>query len=204
MAVSATQTLQVKGVQEALAELNKIDPRYRRQVTKDVKRSGDIIINEARSMVAHFDNSKNNGAPLSGMRRGSLIKGRDVRWDTEAAKKGYKIKVGARATRERYVNFTRTDESGNQYTQQVAFGALPYRLMVVQSADPAAVIYDHAGRNTQGTAFVTTLTAQEGPQPRVMEPAVEKNREAVEKDVLKTIEKVMAITNRNLRTRYGN
>lgn len=204
MAVNATQTLQVKGIQEALAELNKIDPRYRRQVTKDVKRSGDIIINEARAMVAHFDNSKSNGAPLSGMRRGSLIKGRDVRWNTQAAQKGYKIKVGARATRERYVNFQRRDEAGNQYTEQVSFGALPYRLMVVQSTDPAAVIYDHAGRNTQGTAFVTSLTAQEGPQPRVIEPAVERNREAVEKDVLKTIDKVMAITNRNLRTRYGN
>ena len=202
--VNATPTLQVKGIQEALAELNKIDPRYRRQVTKDVKRSGDIIVNEARSMVASFDNSKGNSAPLSGMRRGSLIKGRDVRWDNAKAQKGYKIKVGARATRERYVNFTRTDESGNQYTQQVAFGALPYRLMVVQSTDPAAVIYDHAGRNTQGTAFVSNLTAQEGPQPRVMEPAVERNREAVEKDVLKTIEKVIDVTNRNLRTRYGN
>lgn len=203
MAANAT-TLQVKGIQEALAELNKIDPRYRRQVTKDIKRSGEIILAQARSMVANFDNSKGNGAPLSGMRRGSLIKGRDVRWDTAAAQKGYKIKVGARATRERYVDFTRTDEYGNTFTQQVAFGALPYRLMVVQSMDPAAVIYDHAGRNTQGTVFVANLNSQEGPQPRVIIPAVERNREAVERDVLKTVEKVMDVTNRNLKVRYGN
>lgn len=202
MATSALK-LQIKGIQEALAELNKIDPRYRRQVTKDIKASGSTIISEARAMVASFDNSKGNGAPLSGMRRGSLVKGREVRWDTKAAQNGYKIKVGARATRERYVNFTRRDDLGNQYTQQVAFGALPYRLMVVQSLDPAAVIYDHAGRNTQST-FVSTLTAQEGPQPRVIDPIVTRNRPAVEADVLKTVKKVMDITNRNLRVRYGN
>ena len=202
MATAATQ-LQIKGIQEALAELNKIDPRYRRQVTKDIKASGAKIISEARSIVANFDNSKGNGAPLSGMRRGSLVKGREVRWDNAAAQKGYKIKVGARATRERYVNFTRTDDLGNQYTQQVAFGALPYRLMVVQSLDPAAVIYDHAGRTTQ-SLFVSTLTAQEGPQPRVIDPVVTRNRPAVEADVLKTVKKVMDITNRNLKVRYGN
>lgn len=202
MATAATQ-LQIKGIQEALAELNKIDPRYRRQVTKDIKASGAKIISEARSIVANFDNSKGNGAPLSGMRRGSLVKGREVRWDNAAAQNGYKIKVGARATRERYVNFTRTDDLGNQYTQQVAFGALPYRLMVVQSLDPAAVIYDHAGRNTQ-SLFVSTLTAQEGPQPRVIDPVVTRNRPAVEADVLKTVKKVMDITNRNLKVRYGN
>jgi len=202
MATAATQ-LQIKGIQEALAELNKIDPRYRRQVTKDIKASGSKIISEARALVANFDNSKGNGAPLSGMRRGSLVKGREVRWDNAAAQKGYKIKVGARATRERYVNFTRTDDLGNQYTQQVAFGALPYRLMVVQSTDPAAVIYDHACRNTQ-SLFVSTLTAQEGPQPRVIDPIVTRNRPAVEADVLKTVKKVMDITNRNLKVRYGN
>jgi hypothetical protein len=203
MATAATQ-LQIKGIQEALAELNKIDPRYRRQVTKDIKASGSKIISEARSMVANFDNSKGNGAPLSGMRRGSLIKGREVRWDNAKAQAGYKIKVGARATRERYVNFTRTDDLGNQYTEQVAFGALPYRLMVVQSVDPAAVIYDHAGRNTPNSLFVTNLNAQEGRQPRVIDPVVARNRPAVEADVLKTVKKVMDITNRNLKVRYGN
>ena len=73
--------LNVTGVKEALAELNKIDPRYRRQITKRIKGTGDEIITQARSMVASYDNSKGNGAPLSGMRRGSLVKGREVRWD---------------------------------------------------------------------------------------------------------------------------
>jgi hypothetical protein len=188
-------TLEVQGIQEALAELNKIDPKYRRQVTKRIKNSGQIILTEARSMVANFDNSKGNGAPLSGMVRGNLVKGRETSWRTDQVQKGYKIKVGARATRERYVDFNK-----GGYTEQVVFGSKPYKLMVVQSTDPAGVIYDHAGRNTAGL-FVTNLTKEEGGQPRVIDKAVEKNKPAVQKDVLLVLEDVMKITNRNLKVR---
>jgi len=187
--------LEVQGIQEALAELNKIDPKYRRQVTKRIKNSGQIILTEARSMVANFDNSKGNGAPLSGMVRGNLVKGRETSWRTDQVQKGYKIKVGARATRERYVDFNK-----GGYTEQVVFGSKPYKLMVVQSTDAAGVIYDHAGRNTFGL-FVTNLTKEEGGQPRVIDKAVEKNKPAVQKDVLLVVEYVMKITNRNLKVR---
>ena len=189
------QILEVEGIQEALAELNKIDPKYRRQVTKRIKNSGQIIINEARSMVAHFDNSKGTGEPLSGMRRGNLVKGRETSWRTDQVQKGYKIKVGVRATRERYVDFNK-----GGYTEQVVFGSKPYKLMVVQSTDPAGVIYDHAGRNTSGL-FVTNLTKEEGGQPRVIDTAVEKNKPAVQKDVELVIDDVEKMTNRNLQRR---
>ena len=191
----AQQVLQVQGIQEALAELNKIDPKFRRQVTKRIKNSGQIIINEARSMVASFDNSKGNGAPLSGMVRGNLVKGRETSWRTDQVQKGYKIKVGARATRERYVDFNK-----GGYTEQVVFGAKPYKLMVVQSMDAAGVIYDHAGRNTSGL-FVTNLIKEEGGQPRVIDKAVEKNKPAVQADVMLVVADVMKITNRNLKVR---
>jgi hypothetical protein len=189
------QILEVEGIQEALAELNKIDPKYRRQVTKRIKNAGKIILTEARSMVAHFDNSKGTGEPLSGMRRGNLVKGRETSWRTDQVQKGYKIKVGVRATKERYVNF---DKGG--YTEQVVFGSKPYKLMVVQSTDAAGVIYDHAGRNTDGL-FVTNLTKEEGGQPRVIDKAVENNKPAVQKDVEVVIADVEKITNRNLKRR---
>jgi hypothetical protein len=189
------QILEVEGIQEALAELNKIDPKYRRQVTKRIKNAGKIILTEARSMVAHFDNSKGTGEPLSGMRRGNLVKGRETSWRTDQVQKGYKIKVGVRATKERYVNF---DKGG--YTEQVVFGSKPYKLMVVQSTDAAGVIYDHVGRNTSGL-FVTNLTKEEGGQPRVIDKAVENNKPAVQKDVEVVIADVEKITNRNLKRR---
>ena len=189
------QILQVEGIQEALAELNKIDPKFRRQVTKRIKNSGQIIINEARSMVAHFDNSKGTGEPLSGMRRGNLVRGRETSWRTDQVQKGYKIRVGVRPSRERYVDFNR-----GGYTEQVVFGAKPYRLMVVQSTDPAGVIYDHAGRNVS-SLFVANLNSQEGQQPRVIDKAVTKNRDAVQLDIQSVIADVEKRTNTQLKQR---
>ena len=159
--------LQIEGIQETLKLLNDIDPKFRRLVTKQIKSAGASILSEARQMVAGFDNSKGNGAPLSGIR----------------------------GTKERYVNF---DRGG--YTEQVVYGSKPYRLMTVQSADAAGVIYDHAGRNTTGQ-FVTNLNIEEGNQPRVIDVAVDKNKEAVTAEVLKVVEKVMAVTNRQMKVR---
>jgi site-specific recombinase XerD len=90
-------SVQIEGIQGALKELNTIDPKYRRQVTKRIQAAGEDIINDARSMVAYFDNSKNNGAPLSGMVRGNIIKGRETSWKTDQVQKGFKVKVGVRA-----------------------------------------------------------------------------------------------------------
>ena len=187
--------LQIQGIQETLKLLNDIDPKYRRLVTKQIKNAGASILNEARQMVASFDNSKGNGAPLSGMVRGNLVKGRETSYRTDAVQKGFKIKVGVRGSKERYVNFNRGGS-----TEQVKFGAKPYRLMTVQSADAAGVIYDHAGRGTS-SQFVTNLNVEEGNQPRVIDVAVEKNKDNVTAEVLKVVEQVMAVTNRQMKVR---
>jgi hypothetical protein len=194
---------EIYGIKEALKELNDFDNKYRREVTKQIGGAGQEIINEARSMVAHFDNSKNNGAPLSGMVRGNLVKGRNTSWKTDQVQKGFKVKVGVRASKERYVNFNRSDDLGNRYTTQVVYGSKPYQLMVIQQNDAAGAIYDHAGRNTSGT-FVTNLDVEVGGQPRAVDIAVENNREAVTEKVMQIVDTVMEKTNRKLVTRHGN
>jgi len=196
MAVSAR--IDIYGVQQALKELNEIDPTYRKQVTKSIKNAGTVIVNEARSMVANYSNSLGNGAPLSGMVRGNMIKGRETSYRTDAVQKGFKVKVGARATKERYVNFNK-----GGYTEQIVFGALPYRIMVIQQVDAAGAIYDHAGRNTS-SLFITNLNAQEGEQPRVVDKAVDRNQAAVETEVIAVVADVMEIVNRKMLVTYGN
>jgi hypothetical protein len=196
----AANVLEIKGIQETLKLLNEIDPKYRRQVTKQIQRAGEVILSEARQMVASYDNSKNNGAPLSGMVRGNLIRGRETSYRTDAVQKGFKIKTGVRGSKERYVNFTRTDDRGSSFTQQVVYGAKPYRLMTVQSLDAAGAIYDHAGRNTS-SQFVSNLNIEVGQQPRVIDVAVDKNRPAVQAEVLSVITEVMKRTNRQLKVR---
>ena len=198
MAAAPFTSVRIEGIQAALKELNTIDPKYRRLVTKRIKAAGADIINDARSMVAFFDNSLGNGAPLSGMARGNLIKGRETAWKTDQVQKGFKVKVGVRASKERYVNF---DRGG--YTEQVVYGSKPYQLMVIQQADAAGAIYDHAGRNTNST-FVTNLNAEAGPEPRAIDKAVERGREPVTKKVYEVVQDVEKQINRNLRFTYGN
>lgn len=199
----ARASVQVLGIKEALKELNDFDKQYRRQVTKDIQGAGEQIISEARSMVAHFDNSKGNGAPLSGMVRGNLIKGRETSWRTDAVQKGFKVKVGVRASKERYVNFNRTTDGVITHQEQVVFGSKPYQLMVIQQANAAGAIYDHAGRNTT-SMFVSNLNAEVGPQPRAIDKAVENNRSAVEQKVLEIVDAVSARINRKLAVTHGN
>ena len=198
MATAPFTSVRIEGIQAALKELNTIDPKYRRLVTKRIKAAGADIINDARSMVAHFDNSLMNGAPLSGMARGNLIKGRETAWKTDQVQKGFKVKVGVRASKERYVNF---DRGG--YTEQVVYGSKPYQLMVIQQADAAGAIYDHAGRQTN-SMFVTNLNAEVGPEPRAIDKAVERGREPVTKKVYEVVQDVEKQINRNLRFTYGN
>ena len=194
---------QIDGIQEALKALNDFDPAYRKQITKDIQSTGQVIVAEARSMVANFDNSKGTGEPLSGMRRGNLVKGRNTSWRTDQVQKGFKVKVGVRASKERYVNYNRTTYGVATHTEQVVYGSKPYQLMVIQQANAAGAIYDHAGRNTD-SMFITNLNKEVGEQPRAIDKAVTNNREAVEAKVELVINDVARRTNRKLGFTRGN
>jgi hypothetical protein len=194
---------QVDGIQEALKALNDFDPQYRKEITKQIQSTGAVIVAEARSMVANFDNSKGTGEPLSGMRRGNLVKGRETSWRTDQVQKGFKVKVGVRASKERYVNYNRTTDGVATHTEQVVYGSKPYQLMVIQQANAAGAIYDHAGRNTD-SMFITNLNKEVGEQPRAIDKAVTNNREAVEAKVELVINDVARRTNRKLGFTRGN
>jgi len=187
---------EIHGIKEALAELNSFDKVYRKQITKDIQHAGVKIINAARALIPSFNNSLGNGAPLSGMVRGSMIKGRDVRWSNERARGGFKIKVGQAARKDRVVQFAGKDK--------VFFKGTPYQLMVVQQKDAAGAIYDHAGIRSGETRFVANLNVEAGTAPRAIDIAVERNRAEVEHEVLSIVEKVMEHLNRNMQVRHGD
>jgi hypothetical protein len=198
--MATTANIDVYGVQAALKELNDIDRKIRRQVTKDIKSVGNQIVQEARQMVQ--TQSRSDGAPLSGMRRGSLIRGREAAWNISEVQGGFNVRVGVRASRERYVDF---NQGG--YTRQVVYGAKPYQLMVIQQKSFAGAIYDHAGAGISGirnTAFIANLNKEVGDAPRVIDKAVENNRPGVTAELLSIVGKVMEQTNRNLVVTRGN
>jgi hypothetical protein len=192
---------QVFGIQETLAELNKFDPTFRRQITTDIQAgAGRMVVDSARSMIP-------TDYPLSGMARGSMIKGRrETTYNIKNVLNGVKTVVGKRASRERTVTFKRPllldgRRINNAYTQTVDFNARPYALLVAQQKDAAAALWDHAGIN-QGSQFVTNLiTDGAGPNPRAsrsLTPGVVAVMPAVESELSKIISRVSVKMNRNL------
>jgi len=196
-------TLEIKGIQETLKELNLIDRRARLQFSKDIKKAGAIVVENARELIP-------TEPPISGMRRGNLVGGRDgTKWNSEAAKKGFIIIVGRAGAKAKRVDFNRTvPQLGVSHTQRVDFKARPYELMVLRQRDAAAAIWDHAGIKAGNTAFVANLNAEgevkHGPPPRASEPAVEKSREGVEAEVKIIVKKVMDKMNKKFKARSGN
>jgi hypothetical protein len=198
-------SVKIFGIQQTLKELNDFDKTYRRQVTKDIKKEGDVIVADARVAVQKFENSAGNGAPLSRMYKYSLIKGRSIFWDTSAVQKGFLTKVGKRGSKAKTVMFKDKFDAENNPREShfVSYKAKPYELMSMQQKDVAGAIFDHAGKN-KTTRFTDTLNKEEGPAPRVLEKAVMKNRENVVREVEKIVDRVMATLNKKLVIEHGN
>lgn len=187
--MAATANLQVYGVKEALAEINKIDRTLRRQITKDIQAgAGARLVTAARSFIP-------SRPPLSRMVNGNMIKGRDgTGWSTNRVLAGIRTVVGKAGQRSRTVTFS------NGRTAD--FKATQYQLLVLQQRDAAGAIWDHVGIRGGGQ-FVSNLLAKGehvGPAaaPRALEPAAESVLPAVEDEVEKIVTQVMAIVNRNL------
>jgi hypothetical protein len=198
-------SVKIFGIQQTLKDLNDFDKTYRKQVTKDIKKEGDVIVADARSAVQHFENSEGNGAPLSRMYKYSLIKGKSVFWTTSKVQAGFITKVGKRGNKAKTVMFKDKFDAENNPREShfVSFKATPYELMAMQQKDIAGAIFEHAGKN-KTTKFTETLNKEEGPAPRVLEKAVEKNRENVVNGVEKIIDKVMKTLNKKMVVEHGN
>lgn len=198
-------SVKIFGIQQTLKDLNDFDKTMRKQVTKDIKHAGDVIVQDARSAVQKFENSAGNGAPLSRMYKYSLIKGRSVFWTTSAVQKGFITKVAKRGNKAKTVMFKdKFDaESNPRESHTVSYKATPFQLMTMQQKDVAGAIFEHAGKN-KTTKFTETLNKEEGPAPRVLEKAVIKNRETVVHEVEQIVEKVMQTLNRKMVVEHGN
>lgn len=187
----AETSYKVYGIQEALAEINKVDRVLRRQITKDIQSgAGTRLVTAARSFIPA-------ATPLSRMVNGNMIKGRaGTGWSRERVIKGIRTIVGKRGSRARTVTFS------NGRTAD--FKATQYQLLVLQQKDVAGAIWDHAGIRGGGQ-FVANLEAEGetvGPRnaPRALEPAANSVLPAVEAEVDKIVQRVMTIVNRNLVT----
>lgn len=173
-------TIQVYGVKDALRELNSFDKRARRKVTADYKKIVRPVIDEAKSRLPL-------GVPIRGWNRSWTTKSGQklLPWDSTIADDYIKARVSGKKPRE-----------WSGYMSNLA-------TFIIQWSGAINTIYDIAGRESrgatpQGRNMIAGLEMRKGKASRVLWPAYEANRDAVESAMRDLLNDVMAQVNRNL------
>jgi hypothetical protein len=168
-------TLQVQGVKEALREINRLHPKLRREITKDFKKIGAPVVNEAKTMVPQTP-------PMSGWGKSWQTKSgfQMLPWDAKQAAKMIDTKVSGKKPRE-YKGVVR----------DLAVVAIRWRGAVNTVFDMA-----RGGDTPQGQHMVDVLNSRFGEASRIMYPAYEKHEDKVEGEIEQQVRAVMAAVNR--------
>lgn len=171
--MSANIGIEVLGLKEALKELNRIDPKLRRQITKDFKQIAQPIVKGAQASLP-------SGPPLSGMARS--WKGKSgtelMSWMDDRVSKNLKAFTSGKKVRDSFTG----------YRQNLGvFG--------VRWAGPQATIFDMAAEG----ALSRNLTAKFGQPSRVIYRAYNAGYEDVNRQMTELVNKVMQQTNNAMR-----
>lgn len=171
----ANVKLKVYGVKDALKEINKINPKLRRQYTKRYKDIVKPMVDDARSRFPE-------APPLSGWSRPYKKLGG---WDGGLVAKGVVAKINTRKARQRNI------ASGATYETVGVF--------IVQQKTGWGSLFDMAGKNNSDGQMVQNLLGKGyGAASRAMWPAYEANASKVEDNVRGLVKDVMADVQRNV------
>jgi hypothetical protein len=165
--------IEVVGLKEALKELNTMDNKLRRQITKDFKQIVQPVIKQAETMLP-------SGAPLSGMARSWTGKsGADIMsWLDDRVKKNLKAFTSGKKVR----------DAPSGFRQNLGvFG--------IRWAGPQATIFDMAAKGTLGN----NLSNDYGQPSRVLYKAYAAADADVNRQVTDLVNKVMELTNNAMR-----
>ena len=157
--------IEVAGLKEALKELNDIDKKLRRQVTRDFKKIMQPVVADAMMRLPGV-------APLSGMERSwkSRSGAQLMAWQPELVSRNIKAFTSGKKVR----------DTGKGFKQNLAvFG--------VRWAGPQAQVFDMA----KGGAMGSQLTARFGNPSRVIYRAYELRRNEVDQQIKDLVSNVM-------------
>ena len=161
-------TVEVVGIKDALAKLNRIDKKLRMQITRDFQQIMQPVVKEAESGLPF-------GAPLSGM---------NYKWTT---KSGYEILPWSGAS-----DKVKAGVSGKKVRQFSGF-TQNLATFYAKYTGPTAVLFDMTGKNTPktdaGKRFDNQLHKKYGGASRVLWPAWGQSAE-------KVVDQVRALVNR--------
>lgn len=169
----ATNVVEVLGLKEALRELNTMDKKLRRQITRDFKQIVQPVVGKAESMLP-------TNAPLSGMARSWIGKsGADIMsWNDARVRKNLKAFTSGKKVR---------DAPGGFKQNLGVFG--------IRWLGPQASALDMLATSKLGE----NLTDRFGPPSRIIYKAYESASDEVQQQVKDLVNKVMKLTNNAMR-----
>ena len=169
--MSVGMSIEVVGLKSALAELNKIDKKLRRQITTDFKKIVDPVIVEARRNIP-------DEPPLSGMARSwTGNSGAELmNWQTNKVNKNLKAFTSGKKVR---------DAPGGFRQNLATFG--------IRWGGPQATLFDMARKGKLSDA----LQARYGSPSRVIWRAYETQKALVDSEVRDLVNRVMKMTGNN-------
>ena len=164
-------SIEVVGLKSALAELNKIDKKLRRQITTDFKKIVDPVIVEARRNIP-------DEPPLSGMARSwTGNSGAELmNWQTNKVNKNLKAFTSGKKVR---------DAPGGFRQNLATFG--------IRWGGPQATLFDMARKGKLSDA----LQSRYGSPSRVIWRAYETQKSLVDSEVRDLVNRVMKMTGNN-------
>ena len=169
----ATNVVEVLGLKEALKELNTMDKKLRRQITRDFKQIVQPVLGKAESMLPQ-------GPPLSGMARSWTGKsGADIMsWNDTRVRKNLKAFTSGKKVR---------DAPGGFRQNLGVFG--------IRWLGPQATALDMLAKGV----MADNLTDRFGPPSRIIYKAYDSASDEVQAQVKELVNKVMKLTNNAMR-----
>jgi hypothetical protein len=160
-------SMEFTGLKDALRELNTIDKKLRRQITKDFKAIVQPVVGKAESMLP-------TGAPLSGMSRSWKGKsGADIMsWNDARVRKNIKAFTSGKKVR----------EAPSGFSQNVGVFGIRWR-------GPQATLFDMAAKGT----ISQNLTAKYGGPSRIIYRSYDMMKDDVDRQVKELVNKVMRL-----------
>jgi hypothetical protein len=160
--------MEFSGLKDALKELNDIDKKLRRQITKDFKQIVQPVVTRAQSQLP-------SGAPLSGMAyKWTGKSGADIMsWQDTRVKRNIKAFTSSKKVQE---------TSGGSKQNLGIFG--------VKWAGPQAAIFDMLRTSQLGDS----LTSRYGSPSRIIYKSYEMMKDDVDKQIKELVNRVMKLT----------
>lgn len=200
-----TVEIRATGIKEALRELNSIDKRLRREITKDYQAIVAPVVTDARRNTP-------DSAPLSGWNRSWTPQGSNLpvlpfqgNTSGKGPRKPTKREMNYPSGRRQYGDWAKWDAGIKSYIsgkRPTSFGGYTRNLAAfgIRWQGRAAVLFDTSGqaRTPQGSRMIAALNTKFGTPSRVMWRAYERADSQVQYELQKLVKKVMQAVGRNI------